>query len=70
MLSGGGIATLETAVRFPVRLVESGPAGGAIFASHIARQLELDDVVSYDMGGTTAKICLIDDGAPPDFTKL
>jgi N-methylhydantoinase A len=47
-----------------VRLVESGPAGGAIFASHIARQLGLNDVVSYDMGGTTAKICLIDDGAP------
>ena len=64
MLSGGGITTIETAIRFPVRLVESGPAGGAIFASHIARQLELDDVVSYDMGGTTAKICLIDDGAP------
>ncbi len=64
MLSGGGITTLETAVRFPVRLVESGPAGGAIFASHIARQLHLDDVVSYDMGGTTAKTCLIDDGAP------
>jgi N-methylhydantoinase A len=64
MLSGGGITTLDTAVRFPVRLVESGPAGGAIFASHIARQLDLDRVVSYDMGGTTAKICLIDDGAP------
>ena len=64
MLSGGGITTLETAVRFPVRLVESGPAGGAIFASHIARELGLDAVLSYDMGGTTAKICLIDDGAP------
>ena len=64
MLSGGGITTLETAVRFPVRLVESGPAGGAIFASHIARELGLDSVLSYDMGGTTAKICLIDDGAP------
>jgi N-methylhydantoinase A len=54
MLSGGGITTLETAIRFPVRLVESGPAGGAIFAAHIARTLGLDDVVSYDMGGTTA----------------
>ena len=64
MLSGGGITTLETAVRFPVRLVESGPAGGAIFASHVARRLGLDAVLSYDMGGTTAKICLIDDGAP------
>lgn len=64
MLSGGGVTTLETAVRFPVRLVESGPAGGAIFTSHIAAQLGLDQVVSYDMGGTTAKICLIDDAEP------
>lgn len=64
MLSGGGITTLETARRFPVRLVESGPAGGAIFAGHIARSLGIDDVVSYDMGGTTAKLCLIDDGQP------
>ena len=64
MLSGGGITTLETAVRFPVRLVESGPAGGAIFSSFIARQLGLSRVLSYDMGGTTAKICLIDDGQP------
>jgi N-methylhydantoinase A len=60
MLSGGGLSTVETAVRFPVRLVESGPAGGAIFASHIARQCDFDKVVSFDMGGTTAKICLID----------
>jgi N-methylhydantoinase A len=60
MLSGGGLTTVETAIRFPVRLVESGPAGGAIFASHIARQRELDQVISFDMGGTTAKICLID----------
>jgi N-methylhydantoinase A len=51
-------------VRFPVRLVESGPAGGAIFASHIARQCNLDKVVSFDMGGTTAKICLIDGFKP------
>ncbi|HEX3860762.1 MAG TPA: hydantoinase/oxoprolinase family protein [Stellaceae bacterium] len=64
MLSGGGLTTVETAIRFPVRLVESGPAGGAIFASHIARQCGLDKVLSYDMGGTTAKICLIDDYQP------
>ena len=64
MLSGGGITTLETAIRFPVRLVESGPAGGAIFSSFIARQLGLSRVLSYDMGGTTAKVCLIDDGEP------
>jgi N-methylhydantoinase A len=60
MTSGGGITTTETAIRFPVRLVESGPAGGAIFAAAIARQNSLDQVVSFDMGGTTAKICFID----------
>jgi N-methylhydantoinase A len=60
MLSGGGLTTVETAIRFPVRLVESGPAGGAIFASHIAKECGLEKVLSYDMGGTTAKICLID----------
>ncbi|HEV2546873.1 MAG TPA: hydantoinase/oxoprolinase family protein [Stellaceae bacterium] len=64
MLSGGGITTVETAIRFPVRLVESGPAGGAIFSSHIARQCGLDRVLSFDMGGTTAKICLIDNAQP------
>jgi N-methylhydantoinase A len=64
MTSGGGLTTVETAIRFPVRLVESGPAGGAIFAAHIARQCALDKVLSYDMGGTTAKICLIDDLRP------
>src|SRR5262249_35579399 len=52
MTSGGGVTTTETAIRFPVRLVESGPAGGAIFAACIARQHELDQVVSFDMGGT------------------
>jgi N-methylhydantoinase A len=64
MTSGGGITTTETAIRFPVRLVESGPAGGAIFAACIARQHGLDQVVSFDMGGTTAKICLIDKAQP------
>ena len=64
MTSGGGITTVETAIRFPVRLVESGPAGGAIFAACIARQHGLDHVVSFDMGGTTAKICFIDQGRP------
>ena len=62
--SGGGLTTVETAIRFPVRLVESGPAGGAIFACHIAEQRRLDKVISFDMGGTTAKICLIDEATP------
>ncbi|MCA0302291.1 MAG: TSUP family transporter [Proteobacteria bacterium] len=62
--SGGGLAALDTARRFPIRLVESGPAGGAILAAALARQCGLDKVLSFDMGGTTAKICLIDDGEP------
>jgi N-methylhydantoinase A len=62
--SGGGLTTLATACRFPIRLVESGPAGGAILAAGLARQNGLDKVLSFDMGGTTAKICLIDDGEP------
>jgi N-methylhydantoinase A len=64
MLSGGGLCTIETACRFPIRLVESGPAGGAIFAAHVARECGLAGVLSFDMGGTTAKICLIDDFRP------
>ena len=64
MLSGGGLTTIETACRFPIRLVESGPAGGAIFSADIARQCGLANVLSFDMGGTTAKICLIDDYRP------
>ena len=64
MTSGGHLVTVETAVRFPIRLVESGPAGGAILAARIARELGETRVLSFDMGGTTAKICLIDDGEP------
>jgi len=64
MTSGGGLTTLETAARYPIRLVESGPAGGAILAAHLASELGLGRVLSFDMGGTTAKICLIDDGEP------
>ena len=64
MTSGGGLTTLKTATTAPVRLVESGPAGGAILASHLARTLDLGDVLSFDMGGTTAKLCMIDSGRP------
>ncbi|WP_210528907.1 hydantoinase/oxoprolinase family protein [Rubellimicrobium arenae] len=64
MHSGGGIVSIETAAQYPVRLVESGPAGGAIFAADVARRHGLDRVLSFDMGGTTAKICLIRDFAP------
>ncbi len=62
--SGGGLISVETAAEFPVRLVESGPAGGAIFAADVAQRFGLKKVVSYDMGGTTAKICLIEGYQP------
>ena len=64
MHSGGGIISLQSAAEFPVRLVESGPAGGAVFAAGIAAQHGLDKVLSFDMGGTTAKICLIRNHTP------
>ena len=64
MMSGGGLTTLETASRFPIRLVESGPAGGAILASRIAQSCKLPEVLSFDMGGTTAKICLLSNAEP------
>ena len=64
MQSSGGVAAPETMRRFPVRLLESGPAAGALAAAWLGRQLGLDDLISFDMGGTTAKACLIEGGAP------
>ena len=64
MHSGGGIISLEGAAEFPVRLIESGPAGGAIYAAHFAARFGLERVLSFDMGGTTAKICLIKKQTP------
>ena len=64
MMSGGGVTTVEIAARFPVRLIESGPAGGAILAARVARECGLEEALSLDMGGTTAKICLIENGTP------
>jgi N-methylhydantoinase A len=64
MMSSGGVTTVETAAASPIRLVESGPAGGAILAREIARENDLKRILSFDMGGTTAKITLIDDFQP------
>ncbi len=64
MLSSGGTCTTQTACEVPIRLVESGPAGGAAAAAHHARATGARRVLAFDMGGTTAKICLIDDGEP------
>jgi N-methylhydantoinase A len=60
--SGGDLTDLATAMAYPIRLVESGPAGGAVLAAKIARSHDLDEVLAFDMGGTTAKLCLIDGG--------
>ncbi|MEM9240249.1 MAG: hydantoinase/oxoprolinase family protein [Pseudomonadota bacterium] len=64
MTAGGGMTTLETAAALPIRLVESGPAGGAILAARVAQGAGETDVLSFDMGGTTAKLCLIDHYRP------
>jgi N-methylhydantoinase A len=70
MQSNGGVCELDTAQRFPIRLVESGPAAGAIAAAYYGRLLGRENLLSFDMGGTTAKACVIADGEPliaPDF---
>lgn len=64
MLSSGGLTTVDTAARFPVRLVESGPAGGALFAAGVAAERGIEHMLALDVGGTTAKICYIDHGQP------
>lgn len=64
MLSHGGAATLDTAKRHPVRLLESGPAAGALAAAAFGGSADEPALVSFDMGGTTAKLCLIEGGLP------
>jgi 5-oxoprolinase (ATP-hydrolysing)/N-methylhydantoinase A len=59
MLSSGTLAAPEVARRFPVRLLESGPAAGALVAGHIGREAGREEIVAFDMGGTTAKVCLV-----------
>jgi N-methylhydantoinase A len=70
MISSGGLSTVETARRFPIRLVESGPAAGALAAAYHGKESGRSSLLSFDMGGTTAKACLIDDNRPsisPEF---
>jgi N-methylhydantoinase A len=64
MLSSGGLASVETARRFPVRLCESGPAAGVLSAAFWGSRVEADPVLAFDMGGTTAKACLVEHGEP------
>ncbi|MFQ5666909.1 MAG: hydantoinase/oxoprolinase family protein [Candidatus Binatia bacterium] len=64
MLSHGGTTTPEVAGEFPIRILDSGPAAGAVLAASVGEALGEPHVLSFDMGGTTAKSCLIDDGKP------
>src|SRR5258707_9393822 len=64
MLSSGGVVGAETAGRNPVRMIESGPAAGALAACHYAEMLGIGRLMSFDMGGTTAKACLIENRSP------
>jgi N-methylhydantoinase A len=68
MLSHGGVTTPEVAAEFPIRILESGPAAGAVLATFLSERIECPHVLSFDMGGTTAKSCLIDN-AKPSVTK-
>ena len=70
MLSSGGISTSEVVRRFPVRICESGPAAGAVTAASIGHLVGEPKVLSFDMGGTTAKACLIHDYAPQVTTEF
>jgi N-methylhydantoinase A len=68
MLSNGGVVSADDAARFPIRLVESGPAAGALAGTWFARRMREDRLLCFDMGGTTAKACLIEH-AEPDLTN-
>ncbi|WP_084125203.1 hydantoinase/oxoprolinase family protein [Demequina sp. NBRC 110054] len=64
MQSNGGVIRVPTARTFPLRLLESGPAAGAIGAAHVGASLGMDRLIAFDMGGTTAKVCIIEGGTP------
>jgi len=64
MTSGGGLTTLAAAREYPIRLVESGPAGGTILAAQMCRSAGVNAALSFDMGGTTAKLCIVDGQSP------
>jgi N-methylhydantoinase A len=70
IMSSGAVATVETTRRFPVRLIESGPAAGALAAAHLGQLMGRANLLSFDMGGTTAKACLIEDGRPTIASDL
>ncbi len=69
MQSNGGLIPAEMAAKRPVVLLESGPAAGVLGAAHLARSMKLDKVIAFDMGGTTAKACLIEGGEPREAAE-
>ena len=69
MQSNGGILSAKAARVKPANLIESGPAAGVLAAARLAREFSLDKVLSFDMGGTTAKACLIENGTPFEKTS-
>ncbi len=70
LTSHGGVTSAEVAAEFPVHLVESGPAGGVMAAAYFGRRLEIDDVIAFDMGGTTTKVSVITGGQPLRVSEL
>ncbi len=70
MLSSGGITSVRTAQESPVRVIESGPTAAVISAEYYARMLKIDEMFAYDMGGTTAKSCLIQKGRAGKVTTF
>lgn len=70
MMSSGGLCSLDVACAQPIKLVESGPAGGAVLAAHLAAEMSIDEAIAFDMGGTTAKLVLIDHATPQQSRNL
>lgn len=64
MQSNGGVAMTDVVKRFPIRIIESGPAAGVLTAARFAPAAGTDNLISFDMGGTTAKLCLVEGGKP------
>ncbi|MEK6710685.1 MAG: hydantoinase/oxoprolinase family protein [Nitrospinota bacterium] len=70
MLSNGGISTAENAAETPIRMFESGPAAGALSAAYFGSMSDYRDIIAFDMGGTTAKTCIIENGQPHISTEF
>jgi N-methylhydantoinase A len=70
MQSNGGVISRDFAERFPIRMLESGPAAGALAGAHLGKQLGQRNVLCFDMGGTTAKACLVSDARPDVTTEF